>query len=55
MSENSNNDPVGFHVGPSNIRRLSKWRNRHKKAAQHRINHVERANKNRGSLKRGGK
>jgi len=48
-------DPVGFFVGPSKIRRLNKWRNRHKKAAQHRMNHVERANKNRGNLKRGGK
>ena len=44
-------DPIGFTVGPSNIRRLNKWRNRHKKAAQHRLNHVERANRNRGKKK----
>ena len=33
----------GFRVGPSGIKRLSKWRNRNKKAAQHGHNLVARA------------
>ena len=36
----------GFRVGPSGIRRLSKWRNRIKKAAQQLLNHQERAAEN---------
>lgn len=50
----SDNLPEGCRIGPSGIKRVSKWRNRHKKAIQHKLNHVERANKNRGNIKRNG-
>jgi len=47
-TEMRNTDPADFSIGPSNIRRLSKWRNRFKKAAQHKQNLVERAARNSG-------
>lgn len=50
INEMRNTDPAGFSIGSSNIRRLSKWRNRLKKAAQHRQNLVERAAKNSGRV-----
>lgn len=45
MNENL---PLNFVIGPSGIKRLSKWRNRFKKAAQHKLNLVERAARNSG-------
>lgn len=45
-------DPQEFSIGPSGIRRLNKFRNRHKKAAQHKQNLLERASSNGKPIKK---
>lgn len=39
--------PEGFRVGPSGIKRVSKFLNRHHKAANHRANALAQATRNR--------